>query len=109
MSAPSKSELVTILNHETSKMAWSELQRFFASGNAISVDSSLDLIDTAAEFALDNNEKMKSWIDAGLVGSVSDEQAQQWWNGEQMVWAVVIAPWVCVQPVKIEDNAGADA
>ena len=35
------------LNQETAQIAWSELQRFFATGQAISVDPALDLIDAA--------------------------------------------------------------
>lgn len=100
--AVSKDELVIILNRETSKMQWSEMQRFFATGNALFVDSSLDLIDTAAEIALDNKDKLQQWMADQLVGRVSDEQAIEWLEKDSHVWAVVIAPWVCVQAIKAE-------
>lgn len=97
-----KSELRIILNKECAKMPWSDLQRFFASGNAVHIDESLDLIDAAAEFALDNKTVIKPWVDADLLGSVSDELAQRWWDDEASVWAVVVAPWVFVQGLKDE-------
>ncbi|NRB38465.1 MAG: DUF2288 family protein [Pseudomonadales bacterium] len=99
-SAVNKSELVNLLNRETSKMPWSELQRFFACGDAIYVHESMDLIDTAAEIALDNKDKLSAWMADNLVGNVSDEQAQTWLDEECVVWAVVVAPWVFVQSIK---------
>ena len=102
-SSITKPELVSLLNRETSKIPWSELQRFFASGNAVFVDESLDLIDTAAEIALDNKEKLQAWMATNKVANVSDEQAQQWWDEELTVWAVVVAPWVFVQRINKED------
>ena len=95
-----KQELIAQLNRETSKIAWSEMQTFFATGNAVFVDVSLDLIDVASEFSLDNKPAFEVWIEAGKVGAVSDEQAQKWVENNTMVWAVVVAPWVLVQPVK---------
>ena len=45
MTEPTPEELArTKLNLETARMAWSELQRFFASGAAIYVSADLDLI-----------------------------------------------------------------
>jgi hypothetical protein len=37
---------------------------------------------------------------AGQFGKVSDEQAQHWWDEDAVLWAVVVSPWVLVQPVK---------
>jgi len=39
------------LNLETSRIAWEELQRFFASGKAIFVSGTLDLIDVAIQIS----------------------------------------------------------
>lgn len=94
-----KSELMMWLNGETAKIAWRELQSFFASGNAVFVDESLDLVDIAAEFALDNKAAFSCWLQAGKVGLVSDRQAEAWFASQATVWAVVVAPWVLVQPV----------
>ncbi|MCK4706074.1 MAG: DUF2288 family protein, partial [Gammaproteobacteria bacterium] len=31
---------------------------------------------------------------------VADKQAKNWYDEEAMVWAVVVKPWVLVQPLK---------
>jgi hypothetical protein len=85
------------LNLETSSIAWRELQRFFAAGVAISVHPSLDLIDVASEFAMDNKLQVEEWITLSLLGPVEDEQALLWYEQNLDVWAVVVKPWILVQ------------
>ncbi len=87
------------LNLETAQIHWRELQRFFASGNAIAVDPTLDLTHVAAQIAADNATLLKQWMDSGLVDAVKDTQALQWFEADALVWAVVIKPWVLVQPI----------
>lgn len=86
------------INAETAQIHWHELQRFFASGNAISIDSSLDLTHVAAQIAADNATQIKQWMEQGLVDAVKDSQAKEWHETNALVWAVVIKPWVLVQP-----------
>jgi hypothetical protein len=88
------------LNLETSRIAWEELQRFFASGKAIFVSDTLDLIDVAIQISRDNKEQVVQWMEAGLVTPVSDAQAQIWFETNAEVWAVVVRPYVLVQAVK---------
>ncbi len=90
-------ELVSELVLETAQIRWNELQRFFASGNAIAVDESLDLIHVATEITKDNATQIKAWMDAGLVDAVKDSQAQIWYEEDALVWALVVKPWVLVQ------------
>lgn len=92
-------ELEQQLNKETAQIHWRELQRFFASGNAIAVDPGLDLTHVAAQIAADNAMQLKQWMEAGLVDAVKDSQALQWHEADALVWAVVIKPWVLVQPI----------
>jgi hypothetical protein len=97
-------ELEQHINLETAQIRWHELQRFFASGNAIAVDSSLDLPHVAAQIVADNAAQIKAWMDSGLVDAVKDTQAQQWYEQDALVWAVVIKPWVLVQPINQQDQ-----
>ena len=90
-------ELASELVLETAQIRWHELQRFFASGNAIAVDPSLDLIQVATQITKDNAALVKSWMNAGLVDAVKDSQAQAWYEQDELVWALVIKPWVLVQ------------
>jgi len=85
------------INLETSLIPWHELQRFFASGLAISVDSSIDMIEVAYQFSLDNKAQVEQWLTDKKVAPVSDQQALQWFEENKSVWAVVIKPWVLVQ------------
>ncbi|MFZ2302397.1 MAG: DUF2288 domain-containing protein [Gallionella sp.] len=88
------------INLETSKIAWKELQRFFASGTALSVSTDLDLVEVALQMSEDNVAQIGQWATAGKLGKVSDEQAGEWLADDVSVWAVVVSPWVLVQPVR---------
>jgi len=88
------------LNSETAKIAWSELQRFFAAGKTISVAAELDLIDVAFVFQQDDTERVQRWMQLGLISPVSDSQARDWIKQDIILWSVVVKPWVLVQSPK---------
>jgi len=90
-------ELHTKLNRETAKIAWKELQRFFASGAVLKVSSDLDLVDVGFQMSEDNADQIRQWMLAGKLGRVSDEQAAEWLAGDELVWGVVVSPWLLVQ------------
>ncbi|MEW5904550.1 MAG: DUF2288 domain-containing protein [Pseudomonadota bacterium] len=85
------------MNLETSRIAWRELQRFFASGAAIFVSPGLDLVEVAFQISEDNKEQVLAWMGTGQVAKVSDEQALAWYERDTDVWAVVVSPYVLVQ------------
>lgn len=85
------------VNLETSKIAWKELQRFFAGGTAVSVASNLDLVDVAYQFSIDNKDQVALWMQNSQVALVSDQQAIDWFESNADVWAVVVKPWILVQ------------
>ena len=84
---------------ETAKIAWKELQRYFAQGVVVMVKPGLDLVDVAYEVTEDNEQQVKSWMEAGKLQNVSDDQAREWLEANALMWAVVVKPWVLVQPV----------
>ena len=88
------------LHSETSKIAWSELQRFFAAGKAIYVSIDFDLIEVAVQVSNDNSKTIGQWMETGKIAPVSDDQARYWIDTDATVWAVVVKPWVLVQDVK---------
>ena len=88
------------MNLETSRIAWKELQRFFACGKAIVVSSELDLVDVADQVAKDNKVMVEQWMQEEKVGKVTDQQALEWFGADAVVWAIVVKPWVLVQDVK---------
>ena len=85
------------LNSETSRMPWSELQRFFAAGTVIAVSDELDLIDVAARIACDDKQVVAQWMAESRLGKVSDAQAGIWLEADASLWAVVVKPWILVQ------------
>ena len=87
------------VNLETSRIAWMELQRFFASGVAIAVDAELDLVEVAYQFSKDNKAQVERWLLDGKVGKVSDKQAATWVETQAEMWAVVVSPWVLIQEI----------
>lgn len=86
------------VNLETSQIAWKELQRFFAGGTALFVSPELDLVEVAFQMSEDNAIQVQQWASAGKLGKVSDEQALAWFETDAIVWAVVVSPYVLVQP-----------
>ncbi len=86
------------LNTETARIAWSELQTHFARGAAVYVAPELDLIATARLVAEDNGTAVRQLMEQGRFGLVSEDQARRFAADNQEMWAVVVAPWVLLQP-----------
>jgi hypothetical protein len=87
------------VNLETARIAWKELQRFFAGGAALAVSDDLDLVEVAFQISEDNKAQVAQWLEAGQVARVSDAQALTWFEADADVWAVVVRPYVLVQQV----------
>lgn len=87
------------VNMETSRIHWKELQRFFAAGVAVEVSPKLDLVEVALQMHGDNKAQFESWLKAGKISKVSDEQAATWLAADTEIWAVVVSPWVLVQEI----------
>jgi hypothetical protein len=89
------------VNLETSRIAWKELQKYFASGAVVAVSSKLDLVEVAYQMSVDNKEKVAQWLADGLMSKATDEQAAAWYAADADMWAVVISPWVLVQQADV--------
>ena len=85
------------INLETAKIAWKDLEVYFAAGNVISVSPELDLTEVALQITEDNSEQLKDWTKKGKIDVVTDEQAKNYADKETPVWAVVIKPWIFIQ------------
>lgn len=85
------------LNLDTARINWSLLANYQKEGAVIEVESSLDLIEVATEFVLDNQQKVKTWLEDEMIRKVADQQSSLWLDANQELWAVVVAPWVLVQ------------
>jgi len=98
----SREELRVLLNAQTGKVGWQELQPHFARGVVIRVAQPMDLVEVAVCFARDEKDPLKQWMEQGLVASVTDAEAKEWLAREPLFWAVVSAPFVLVQEISAE-------
>lgn len=85
------------INLETARINWHELQTHFARGVCIYVAPELDLVNIAHMIATDNSAAIALLIQEGKIGKVSDIMAQQYYDCNQPMWAVVVMPYVLIQ------------
>lgn len=89
------------LNQETGRIAWKELQRFFAAGRVIVVAPELDLVEVAYQISMDNKADVAKWMEQSQLGRATDDQAREWIENNTELWSVVVKPWVLVQSSRI--------
>ena len=82
---------------ETARIPWRDLQRFFAAGKLLWIDSELDLVDIAYAVQQDDVTQIEALTGSGQIAVVSDDQARGWYHSDAELWAVVVKPWVLVQ------------
>lgn len=92
-----KKEIITDLHLETAKIPWMELQRFFAGGKLLLLDSNEDMLDVASSLVNNDVARLQELIDQERITHPSDEKAKQWVNEDAVLWAVVLNPWVLAQ------------
>lgn len=100
MSDSPEETLFQRLNQQTAKIVWTDLQPFFARGQAVWVSPALDLIDVAVAFAEDNSVQVQAWMGSQHIELVTEQRSADWLVMNCQVWAVVVAPWVLVQDIK---------
>jgi hypothetical protein len=88
-----------LLNAQTGRIGWEELQRPFARGQLLLAAPDLDLIDVAARLVEDNHTAVADWTASGRLLRPGLDQARDWQNRQARFWAVVVAPWVLVQEI----------
>ncbi|MHC6224393.1 DUF2288 domain-containing protein [Pseudomonas sp. X10] len=96
------STLYAKLLGETAIIEWKALERFWAKGDLIWVDPSLDLIEVAQAMAENRSETFANWRNAGTVGPVTAEQALDLQGRDPEIWAVVVSPFIVIQEKKTQ-------
>jgi len=92
-------ENMTDMHGQTAQLAWSELARFFAGGKVLFIAQELNLVEVAAAVSADDTEQVSKWLELQQLLPVNDQQAADWQECDQLMWAVVTAPWVLIQLV----------
>jgi hypothetical protein len=95
-----KIDVRDLLNTQTGRISWTELQRHFAAGVVLIVAGDLDLIDVAARIIEDNRGQVEGWLEAGRLTRAETAHARAWEAAQAEFWAVVAAPWVLVQEIR---------
>ncbi len=90
-------QLTARLNTETACISWPELERHFARGALMTVSPGLDLVQLGAHMIHDDKNIIDAWLESGELRKTTDDDARGWSEGEPLLWAVVVAPWVLVQ------------
>lgn len=88
------------INLETAKIAWSELQRFFAAGKVLHVALDQDLLEVARLMSADQVTQIALLLDSGKIAVVADKKALEWYETDSSVWSVVVKPYVLLQEVE---------
>ena len=84
---------------EVAEISFQELQKFFAKGMLIKVDSQLDLVEVALQIHADNTAQVRQWMDNKGIERAHDNHAQTWIENRSMLMAVTVAPWILVQDI----------
>ena len=93
--------LLEKLHSETALMPWKDLQRFFAQGNVLYVQDSIDLVQAAVWFAEDAAKQLAPYIESQTIVQPNNDQARAWYDNDVELWTVVVAPYVLVQEQKV--------
>ncbi|MGX5174119.1 DUF2288 family protein [Aliikangiella sp. IMCC44653] len=89
------------LNLETAKVTWQEIERFFAKGNLLVVDTDIDLILTAEMIAKNEAKKLEPLTEQEKVHFATPEWVKNHCQEETVrLWAVVVAPYVLCQLIR---------
>ena len=88
-----------LLNAQTGRITWPELARYFARGLVVCLETGEDLVAVAETLISDDAAAIENLYEKGLLRRAQDEDAQRWHEENTEFWAVVVAPWVLVQPV----------
>lgn len=82
----------------TGEVAWSYLKPHAERDALIWVDPALDLAEVAKAFTDDDSERVANWLGHGDLVKVGELHAKQWEDGDECFLAVVVTPFVLMQP-----------
>lgn len=99
-SSSSYDSLLVKLLSETAQCEWRDLERFFAQGNVLCVNDAHDLVVVGAAIASDDAHTIAPLIETGQLAPPNNELARRWHAENQLLWTLVVAPYVLVQETR---------
>ncbi|MCB9763540.1 MAG: DUF2288 family protein [Alphaproteobacteria bacterium] len=90
------------LRAEVGTASWRLLAPHHQRGGLVCVDGALDLVEVGVAVAQDDAGKVRSWMDAGQIVRVTDDQAGAWAAQGQAFAFLIVQPFVLVTPIEAE-------
>lgn len=81
-----------LLNGQTARISWGDLQRYFAQGVLRKVSQEMDMLDVATAVVDNDKEKVGHWLAAGQLIAPTLDDARIWHREHAQFWAVVTSP-----------------
>ncbi len=94
------------LEKYTGEVDWRYLRPHFETGALVYVDPTLDLTSVGAAFAADDAERVADWRKKGDLVTPSRPHADYWADSGARFRALVVSPFVLIQPSVSEKEKG---
>ncbi|MCF6313665.1 MAG: cytochrome P450 [Verrucomicrobiales bacterium] len=89
------------LDKYTGEVTWKYLKSHFETGSLVYVDPALSITEVGEAFAADDAARVKAWRASGDVLTPSAPHAEYWEESEERFCALVVSPFVLMQPVQV--------
>ena len=84
------------------EVGWDYLEPHFKSGALLYVDPSLELKEVGEALVADDKAKVEGWLKGGDLLRPSQPHADHWASGGEQFRALVVSPFVLMQPALAE-------
>ena len=88
------------LEKYTGQVDWQYLKPHFESGALLYVDPRLEITEVGQALTDDDKEKIQAWMKTGDLVKPSDPHAAWWEENPQEFTALVVSPFVLMQPAE---------
>lgn len=88
------------LEKYTGVVGWEYLQPHFDSAALLYVDPSLSITEVGQALADDDKGKIEAWLKSGDLVKPSEPHAKWWQENPQEFTALVVSPFVLMQPLE---------
>lgn len=85
----------------TGEVDWSYLKPHYEAGVLLYVDPTLDLTTVGEAFANDATDTVQAWLKCGDLLKPSEPHAAFWEESKACFTALVVSPFVLIQPLKL--------
>lgn len=89
--------LRTHFSAQKAAISWQELESFLKQDVVVEIDASLDLIEVALCFVLDDSKQVQEWMQNKLLNKISEKEIT---DMQEKVNALVTSPWVLIQKIE---------